>query len=163
MTTLRMNLEFKNAVKTQYLKPKDPQYNSWIDFWCDKTENNKPNNCCVVNCIHQQPITQGNIIGGHVYITKKISNKAEQTISWYLYINKILKLMHIKENKVVTFQNIKILLRHCDSKRVLDNNGNPIFIAPICNACNQLTNGFSFVKDTIIIPLYEEDQIDVNS
>ena len=154
MANFRPLLLFHNAINTSDLKPADIKYNdSWISFWIDVTLSPKPNSCCIHGC------NQNDIIGGHVYIDTDLAEEVESKIQ--AEISKQKSLANKENQEEITFidyRNIHIMVRNIEANRACDDQGHPLFIAPICNSCNQKNDDFQFKAGTIIVPLYESDQ-----
>lgn len=156
--------EIGNVTNTSKYKPKESMYNdSWIEFWRIEVGAYKPKNCCVVDCQHEKPISEDTIVGGHVYVSAELSKVIDDDLELFCtYPSRRVANGFLCNNGYwyKPYGNLIVMMR-CGDKLVKTKGGKVICIAPICNSCNKRTDSF-FLKDkTVLVPLFWNDQKEV--
>lgn len=156
--------EIGNVTDTSKYKPADANYNnSWIEFWKSEVGTNKPQNCCVVDCKHEKPITADDIVGGHVYVPVELSKEIATDLDNFISDPSKRKFNGFLFNNGFWFKpygNLLVIMR-CGDKLVKTKGGNLVCIAPICNSCNQRVDKYILQARTVLVPLYWSDQKEV--
>lgn len=156
--------EIGNVINTSKYKPKEECYNdSWIEFWKTIVGTNKPKNCCVVECQHEKPVTEDDIVGGHVYLSLELSKKIEIDLESFSSFPSLRTTNGFLCNNgywYKSYGNLFVMMRSGENL-VKTKGGNIIVIAPVCNSCNQRTDKFILKDKTVLVPLYWNDQKEV--
>lgn len=156
--------EIGNVTDTSKYKPQEAKYNdSWIEFWKSEAGRNKPKSCCVENCTHEKPVSEDDIVGGHVFVTTDLSKIIEADLNSFCTYPLRRNLNGFLCNNGYWYKcygNLFVIMR-CGDELVKTKGDNLVFIAPICNSCNQRTDKFIMKNNTILVPLYWSDQKEV--
>lgn len=152
--------EIGNVEGSSKYKPQNARYNdSWIEFWQDKASTNKPQFCCVVDCKHNDEI-----VGGHIYVSLELSKTIEADLNSFC-TRTLMRAQNglLNDNGVCykAYGNLFVIMR-CGENLVKTETGNLVFIAPICNSCNQRNGKFFLRAGTVLVPLYWSDQKEIS-
>lgn len=153
-----------NVKDSSKYKPQDIRYNnSWIEFWQSKVGVKRPQNCCVVDCKHGKPISQDDIVGGHVYVSTELSSEIEADLKQFCNYPSLRELNGFHNNNGYWYKSyggLYVIMR-CGNELVKTTSDCIVLIAPICNSCNQMTGEFTLKNNTILVPLFWSDQKEV--
>lgn len=156
--------EVGNVSDTSKFKPSNTRYNdSWIEFWMSEVGTNKPQNCCVMDCTHEKPVTSDDIVGGHVYMSIELTKTVEADLNSFCTYpsRRSFNGFSVKNGYwFKSYGNLLVMMR-CGDELIKTTGGNLICIAPICNSCNQRGDKFLLKNNTVLVPLYWSDQKEV--
>ena len=155
--------EVGNVTDTSKFKPQETKYNdSWIEFWINQVGMKKPQNCCVVDCTHEKPVTADDIVGGHVYVSSELSITIEADLNTFCNypLRRAFNGFLCNNGFWYKVYGSLVVIMRCGDELVKTQAGNVVCIAPICNSCNQRTDKF-MLNNTALVPLYWNDQKEV--
>lgn len=156
--------EVGNVNDTAKFKPQSSIYNdSWIEFWKNEVGAIKPQSCCVVDCKHENPVTGDDIVGGHVYLSAELSKTVEADLEAFCTYpsRRVFGGFSLNNGYWYKIYGPMIVMMRCGDELVKTQGGNLVCIAPICNACNQRDDKFLLKANTVLVPLYWNDQKEV--
>ncbi len=158
------NYEVGNVAETSKYKPSNIRFNgSWIDFWMSEVGTFKPQVCCVNDCKHNWSITADDIVGGHVYMSIELTKTVEADLNFFCTYpsRRSFNGFSVKNGYWYKSYGHLFVIMRCGDELVKTQGGNLVCIAPICNSCNQRDKKFLLRSNTVLVPLYWSDQIEV--